>query len=251
MTSESRKAPAATPATDLTTFLVQTKAGETIFAAGEAATDLFVIKEGTVALLATKDGHEFELERLGKGDYIGETAILAGARRTISAKALTACSLVKINVGTLESLVRESPRIALGLLRRSAHRLHRLERRVAEGLAAAKPGPSTSGGASLRHAESNERFALGTVAELTVGRIDRRANYTPEINLTSLDEGRTIGRRHARILYRDGEYFIREDTATRNGTFVNGQRLSPNTEIQLAAGDTVIFGVVRLIFELG
>ena len=81
--------------------------------------------------------------------------------------------------------------------------------------------------------------------------MDRATGFTPPINFSDLDEGRTIGRKHAKILHRDGEYFVREDAATRNGTFVNGTRLPVKTEQRLTSGDRLRFGLIDVVFERG
>jgi pSer/pThr/pTyr-binding forkhead associated (FHA) protein len=101
----------------------------------------------------------------------------------------------------------------------------------------------------LRHAKSGRLFALTGDHEAIVGRADRATGFTPPINFSDLDEGRTIGRQHAKILYRDGEYFVREDAATRNGTFVNGTRLPVKTEQRLIDGDRLRFGLIDVVFE--
>lgn len=46
---------------------------------------------------------------------------------------------------------------------------------------------------------------------------------------------------HARLSYRDGAWSVR-DLGSKNGTFVNGERLAPGSARALAAGDQLAFG---------
>jgi hypothetical protein len=268
------------PLNELGRLLVSVKAGEDLFKEGDKARDFFVIKEGSAVLVRTRHGQEQELERLGVGDCVGEAALLAGGLRASTARAVTDCTLVRIEFQTLAALLKESPDLGLGLLRKLAVRLLRLERvgppapasatqkhPVAtatgaapsrKGLSSGKPAASPSAPAAgapnrpqLRHPKSGRLFVLSTDQEAIVGRVDRAAGFTPPINFSDLDEGRTIGRRHATIVYRDGHYFVREDAVTRNGTFVNGTRLPVKTEQRLANGDRLRFGLIDVVFESG
>ena len=53
-------------------------------------------------------------------------------------------------------------------------------------------------------------------------------------------------RRHARVTYADGSYFLRDEGSS-NGTFVNGARIQ---EQALCAGDTIRVGATQLRFEV-
>jgi len=53
---------------------------------------------------------------------------------------------------------------------------------------------------------------------------------------------------HARIGAKRGTFWL-EDNASRNGTFVNGQRLSPHKPVELADGAVVRFGTTIFVFR--
>ena len=102
--------------------------------------------------------------------------------------------------------------------------------------------------AFLIEERSGTRFVL-TVDDSHVGRVDRSSGMKPQIDLTAFDTERTLSRRHARIIRRGSTYFVREETSSRNGTFVNGRRIEAAADVELHDGDDVRFGLVKTIFR--
>ena len=49
---------------------------------------------------------------------------------------------------------------------------------------------------------------------------------------------------------RDGDFYVREEMGTRNGTFVNGERVQTGVDVKLASGDRLRFGLVETVFEI-
>src|SRR5207344_1994194 len=74
-----------------------------------------------------------------------------------------------------------------------------------------------------------------TSDEVTIGRADPVTGLRPDIDLSVEDINRFISRRHAKILYKDGTYFLVEEVGVTNGTYLNGKRLQAGvyTPIQL------------------
>jgi len=107
----------------------------------------------------------------------------------------------------------------------------------------------TVGIAVLIDPTSRKTFELSAGGS-TIGRVDRLYGYSPDIDLTLLDAQRTLSRRHARIVQKGADYFLHEEIGTRNGTFVNGERVQTGTDVQLASGDRVRFGMIETIFEI-
>jgi len=76
---------------------VSFRKGETIYAQGDAADSLFVIKKGTVKLSAkSRAGKEAILDILVADDFVGKDSIASQSRRTASATAMTACNVLQI-----------------------------------------------------------------------------------------------------------------------------------------------------------
>jgi hypothetical protein len=89
-----------------------------------------------------------------------------------------------------------------------------------------------------------------TNPESNIGRWDADNGIFPDVDLDSLDQEAKVSRRHARIIYRDGAYYV-EDLGSTNGTYVNrGRRLLPGIPQILADGDEIIVGKTFLRFHV-
>ena len=70
--------------------------GRTIYAQGDAADALFVIKKGTVKLSVKSRDKEATLDILSDEDFVGKDSLTGQSCRTASATAITDCSLLRI-----------------------------------------------------------------------------------------------------------------------------------------------------------
>jgi pSer/pThr/pTyr-binding forkhead associated (FHA) protein len=83
-----------------------------------------------------------------------------------------------------------------------------------------------------------------------IGRYDPARGRRPDIDLTQVDSTRSVSRRHARIIFDGDQFQLSEEAGTRNGTFINGRRLTPGNWARLQGGDSVAFGSVSLEFKI-
>ncbi len=258
-------APAEGSLDDLSRFLVSGKAGELVFREGDASHEMYIVQEGQVELLKAYAGEEKSVAKLEAGDFFGEWALLEEVPREVSARGLTDYRLLRIDQATFHQIVREDPNIAVRMLRRLAQRLS--ERQAAD-MRAAEIAMGGFKGAAPRDAKvaaalaaqvtpgvpvlvgGDHQFELTRGSEGVVGRADPARGFTPDVDLTPLDTERTLSRRHARVHWREDGVYVREETAARNGTFVNGRRLGPGEEVRLQDTDRVRFGLVETVFRL-
>ena len=114
------------------------------------------------------------------------------------------------------------------------------------------PGSSDKAHAKLvieRGKSAGKQFLL-SAAESQIGRWDADGGVFPDVDLDTDDPEAKVSRRHARVTFREGQYFL-EDLGSTNGTFVNrGKRLSPGTRQSLNDGDEIIVGKTFLRFRL-
>ena len=207
------------------------KSGEVIFRAGDAGSDLFIIEEGRVELSVAAPSRTFTLE---VGDFFGERALVYD-QRDATAKALTACRLLRIDRDTFTAVVKVHPEIALMMLRSLPRE---------GGQAAAGAAPTTG---VLVHAGSNARFPLDK-ADMLIGRSSQASGYTADIDLSGHDPDKTLSRKHARVTRSNEGVFLKEEEG-RNGTFVNGTRVGPGQTVRLEEGDRIRFGLVEVVFR--
>lgn len=91
---------------------------------------------------------------------------------------------------------------------------------------------------------------LLSAEESNIGRWDADNGIFPDVDLDAFDPDSKVSRKHARIIRRNGAYFI-EDLGSTNGTFVNrGRRLLPGTPQVLNEGDEIIVGKTFLRFQI-
>lgn len=95
------------------------KAGEVIFRAGEAGSELFVIRDGTVAV----EVKGAIVERLGTSDIFGEMALVEAKPRSATVVAETDCTIVPISEKQFLAMVEYAPSFSLAVIRTLAHRL--------------------------------------------------------------------------------------------------------------------------------
>jgi len=89
-------------------------------------------------------------------------------------------------------------------------------------------------------AENGKSFALAS-GMVILGRNSSAKNIQNDIDLSDLDVKKIISRRHA-MIKRENNEFILHDLESRNGTFVNGQRLVSTQLHVLVSGDVIEFG---------
>lgn len=96
--------------------------------------------------------------------------------------------------------------------------------------------------ASLHLMESGQILSLSTRNEYTMGRLSEGQPVVPDLDLSPFQAyAAGVSRLHASIK-RDGKRVVVMDLGSANGTYVNGKRLTPQTERLLNHGDVVALG---------
>jgi len=112
------------------------EAGTVIFAEGDRADSMYVVKKGDTVLLelpaVTLDG-ELDvgvgsnlLEVIGPGGIIGEMALIDRNTRSATAVAKSTCRLALVDEKRFQFMVHETPYFALHVMRVMAERLRRM-----------------------------------------------------------------------------------------------------------------------------
>ena len=104
---------------------VRLRAGETLFAEGDTARDLYFILGGRLRAVA-RDGRV--LSEMSRGESIGEIALLTGEPRTATVEAVRDSDLVRVSPDTFNEIVAEYPEVMQVIARIVVQRLRAKER---------------------------------------------------------------------------------------------------------------------------
>lgn len=241
-------------------YALELKAGEYVFREGELGLEMYIINEGKVEILNHVGDEEQILAVLEKGDFFGEMSVLEDLPRAASARALTDIRLLQINGSTFDQLLQGNPEIAVRMMRKLSRRLRETDEllksflgtKVSGSREMPRPEVQTpaEGPEKMVHVPSGMEFHLSNGSETTIGRKDPVTGIYPDIDLTPVDNQRSVSRRHSKIYRRGSKFFFGEEIGTMNSTFLNGKRLETGVPSEIRPGDEVRFGVVVLRFEV-
>lgn len=111
--------------------IVDFPAGSAILTEGEAASALYIIESGKVAILRA-DAPGVLLAELGPGEFFGEMSILQEQPHNASVVARTAVRALRIDVAAFHGVLHENIEVAVLLMRRLVLRLRASEQRRLE-----------------------------------------------------------------------------------------------------------------------
>jgi CRP-like cAMP-binding protein len=248
-------------------FLTHFDNGQVLFHEGDDGDDMYIIQSGRVAIKKkVKDG-DTTLAVLEKGDFFGEMAILERLPRSASAEVIEEGDLIVISGEMFGDMIKANPEIAVRMLRKQSIRLRETNRQL-EGLMAGGVMPAAGSGSAeasppvppthgTLQAEAKAYFispSTGNVFpvfsnEALLGRFDSVTGQSPEVDLTKEDQSRNISRRHARLVVKDGKFFIAEEIGTMNGTFLNGKKLTNGVLTPIKDGDEITLCRLVLNFK--
>ncbi len=93
------------------------KAGEKIFARGDAGDELFLIRKGSVrVMLPLEGGKARHISSFGRGDFFGEMAFLDGDTRSANTVAFTDVELYVLSRKAFDAFVEEHKKVGLNLM---------------------------------------------------------------------------------------------------------------------------------------
>ena len=103
---------------------------ETLFLAGTPSRGLFVILEGTVRVLRTRDGRQHVIHQEGPGGTLGEVPLFDGGGYPATAVAATETRCALISQRVLDAAMADDRRLCWRLLERVARRVRGLVERI-------------------------------------------------------------------------------------------------------------------------
>jgi diguanylate cyclase (GGDEF)-like protein len=98
---------------------ISLSAGEVLFREGDAGHDLYVLKDGRVAIsIRLPDGADHEITQFVSGDFFGEMSIFDNAPRSATCRALEPAVLFGLSKKAFSDLIEDRPAIAIKLMYR-------------------------------------------------------------------------------------------------------------------------------------
>ena len=98
-------------------------AGDVLFHEGELGEEMYVIQSGSVEITKRTGAVEVPIATLGRGEFLGEMAILNDKPRTATARAQDDVKCLVLDAQTLETMIKNNSEIALRLIKKLAARL--------------------------------------------------------------------------------------------------------------------------------
>jgi len=193
-------------------FISKYSAGDVIYKKGDIQTDFFIINKGKVQL--KNDGQGQILATLGKGDFFGEESLNSEQNAIYTVEAIEDCFLIKIPYVALTDMLKQTPDIALKILKKLSEKHIKIQT-VLMAAAAPEARQKTAGKEARREDSTSEkiggevkayliiqrsnRLVQLTKTETFLGRRDYTTGFVPDIDLTDEDEEKYISRKHAKI----------------------------------------------------
>lgn len=156
--------------------------GSTLFRQGDPGACLYALVSGRVSIHAESDGEDRVLGEVGRGETLGEMALLTGEPRTATVVAIRDSVLVRLDRDAFDHLLDRHPRMALGLSRALVLRLRDRTavrssgRRAGANIAVVPAGRGAPATASFTQQLVRALEAIGTVAHVSRARFEREGS---------------------------------------------------------------------------
>jgi len=101
-----------------------------IVVATEPGHSMFLILSGTVQVLYHSQSSDFELARLGEGDFFGEMALLNSMPRSATVRAMESVRVLVLDRDDFNKIILEAPQVAFKLLEVMSTRIRNADEQI-------------------------------------------------------------------------------------------------------------------------
>lgn len=245
-------------------FLTQCKKGEVIYSKDDPQENFYILNKGKIQLKVGDD--DLILAALSKGDFFGEESLTEGQKAAYTVEVIEDADIIKIPYSALVDMMNKSTDISLKILKKQSEKNLRILENVlrlsqpvdvpvpkkpkkgksVDDETAEKVDPNIK--AYLIVQRSNRIVQL-TQRQTYLGRRDYTTGFIPDVDLTKEDEEKYISRKHSKITFAEGKFFISEEPGAVNGTFLNGERLATGVKHELKNEDEITLCHLKIIFK--
>jgi len=237
--------------------------GSVIYKKDDLQENFYIINKGKVQI---KLDDKVIVTTLSKGDFFGEESLLENQNAYYTVEAIEDSEVLKIPFHSLVEMMKQSTDISLKILKKLSEK----DLKIIENLRKLKKDTAKPEELPEKIAENNKEktsshLSPDVVAYLIIKRSNRivqlkkqhtiigRRDYTtgfiPDIDLTEEDEEKYISRKHAKISYIDGKFYISEEPGAINGTFLNNQKLKSGVKYELHNEDEITLCHLAILFK--
>jgi len=255
-------------ANPLRDFIVPYRKGDVVFRENDPGAEMFIIQSGQVEIFREINGEHKFSRVLEKGDFFGEMSLLEGIQRTATAQTIEDSEIIVINGATFDQMIKSNIEIAVRMLRKLSMRLRETTNQLegallSQGIAMpvqdeallpkpAKEEPHEKPPMLAEFLQEGTLRVFPIYREISlVGRRDPVTGIVPDVDLTEEDVKRSVSRRHAKLIFSNGQFYLAEEVGTLNGTFINGKRIPTGVLTPIKSGFQVGFGMLRFKFVEG
>ena len=141
-----------------------------VFAEGDAASELYVVRTGRVAIaIQAPDGRQSVVALMEPGDLFGELAFFDGQGRSADARALERSELLAVPFAALRSVLEERPTLLWNVTELLTRRLRSTDAALADSMFLDVTGRTAK--RLLELAGDNDRFVLPVTQEELAGMV--------------------------------------------------------------------------------
>jgi CRP-like cAMP-binding protein len=246
-------------------FISKYSAGDVIYKKGDIQSDFFIVNKGKVQLKHESEGQI--LATLSKGDFFGEESLNSEQNAIYTVEVIEDSFLIKIPYISLTEMLKQTPDIALKILKKLSEKHIKIQSLLLEQAAAAPAQKEKAAGKEAKKEDQtsekiggeikayliiqrSNRLVQLTKTQTFLGRRDYTTGFVPDIDLTDEDEEKYISRKHAKIQFKDGRFYLSEEPGAINGTFLNGNKLQTGVKHELKAEDEITLCHLNVIFKV-
>jgi len=193
---------------------VSIKRGQTLYAAGETATQLLVLRSGRAhVFLVTEEGKKVVIEAVPAPTLLGEAVLSAARIHETSVEVAEDAEVLVIERSSVEALLRTQPELAVHLLQAVSTRLMTVAQRLEDRLVKAVPARLARALLQLVPGPAFEAFPIkqSEIAEVAG---TSRETATRVLNQFESDGIIALGRTRVRLLRPEALSLIAESRAS-------------------------------------
>jgi len=237
--------------------------GDIIYNVGDEQNNFYIIDKGEVQILL--GDNQVVLATLVTGDFFGEESLNENQNAAYTIEVIEDSEIIKISYSSLKEMMNKNREISLKILKKLSDKnliifnnlLNLKTKSVTpekipktnvdeEEITSEKLSPDIK--AYLIIQRSNRIVQL-TKINTFLGRRDYTTGFIPDVDLTKEDEEKYISRKHSKISYSDGKFFLSEEPGAINGTFLNGTKLNTGVKYELNNEDEATLCHLNIIFK--